>query len=301
MKKIFFPVIATLFGVVVFFSCNGKDKTVPVESISLNHATTTRIANYPFRLKATILPENATNKNVTWSSFDDAIVQIRGDEIRLLYWTLNPVRITATAYGGERASCDATAARGCGNQTPAFSSLGTVSFKSDRVWKVGEQEWSDVVMASNCSNREQFNGYEENSTDPYNMDCRSNSGYGDLFSWCAVVGFQDELCPYPWRVPTKDDFANLEKALGGTGEERLDSMFVDSKYVNVWGCTFGGGCYSDGRTNAQGMWAGYWTQSQIAGVANAVSCLSLSEFGSIIVDGFRSKEDGATLRCVKGN
>ncbi len=299
MKKIFSSAIAMLFLPVLFFSCNGKDETIPVESVTLNHTATTRIANLSFRLNTTVLPENATNKNVTWSSNNNANVQFQQGLVRIVNWVPNPIRITATA-DGVQASCDVTVARDCGNRRAGFSSLGTVSFKSDKVWKVGDQEWSDVVMASNCSNREQFNGYEENSTDPYNMDCRSNPGYGDLFSWCAVVGFQDELCPYPWRVPTKDDFANLEKALGGTGERRSDSLFVDSKYVNDWGCAFGGECYNDGGTNGQGRWAHYWTQSQV-GISNVVPSVHLSRMGHLSPAGSMYKDFGTTLRCIKGN
>jgi len=51
------------------------------------------------------------------------------------------------------------------------------------------------------------------------IDCRSNPGQkGDLFSWRAVSELKDVLCPYPWRVPTVQDFIDLDIALGGTGE-----------------------------------------------------------------------------------
>ena len=118
---------------------------------------------------------------------------------------------------------------GCIAETPNMKTdVGTVSFKTAKTWKVGGQEWSDVVMASKCQ-KETYYGY---SSSEYNADCRKNeSGYGDLFSWCAVKRFGKQLCPAPWRVPNIEDFSALDEALGGDGYGKEVTDEGDTTYV----------------------------------------------------------------------
>jgi len=136
---------------------------------------------------------------------------------------------------------------GCNNNTPGWgNSLGTVRFATDSIWVVGNQVWSDAVTATACASRTtQFRG---GSNGNYNADCRSNPGYkGDLFSWCAVARFQDQLCPAPWRVPTQQDFFNLDIALGGNAQDRSESeSTVRDRFINRWGGAFNGGCWETG-------------------------------------------------------
>jgi uncharacterized protein (TIGR02145 family) len=110
----------------------------------------------------------------------------------------------------------------CSFQTPKWGdSLGTVGFATSETWKIGNQEWSDAVTATAC-NKTTFDGGEKTN---FNADCRSNPNQkGDLFSWCAVYRFQDQLCPAPWRVPTKKDIIELDIALGGTGKRQEDNV-----------------------------------------------------------------------------
>lgn len=154
---------------------------------------------------------------------------------------------------------------GCVTETPDMvDDIGEVSFISDRTWKVGNQEWSDAITASKCQ-KETFYGKSSNQ---YNADCRKNKqGYGDLFSWCAVVRFQKQLCPHPWRVPTVDDFIALDKALGGNGEGRALEVYgrkvnLLEEYLNTWGGAFGGRCNGGGSLANQGSDGGYWSQSE---------------------------------------
>lgn len=168
----------------------------------------------------------------------------------------------------------------CNNNTPGWGeSLGTVTFKTDRTWIVGEQEWSDVVMASNCSEKTTFVAGTWNSGaffSDLNADCRSNPGFGDLFSWCAVHRFKDQLCPDGWRVPTKDDFIALDIAMGGTGtntnERYRNTQNLIKRYLDpeIWGGTLNGLCTHDGqlfewRINQDNELLGianYWTQTE---------------------------------------
>ena len=146
----------------------------------------------------------------------------------------------------------------CNDSVPNWGeSLGVVSFKTHQTWIVGNQEWSDVVMATACQ-KETFNGgYDIN----INADCRSTSDFGDLFSWCAVYRFKEQICPNDWRVPTKEDFINLDKFFGGNGELRDINRKTLTKYINdflerQYGFTM---CYSSGELiKSLEQWA-YWS------------------------------------------
>jgi len=188
------------------------------------------------------------------------------------------------------------AQRGCNNNTPGWGeSLGTVSFASEKTWKIGDQTWSDAVQATSC-NKTTFRGKSRK----YNSDCRSNPDYpGDLFSWCAVARFKEVLCPDGWRVPTQQDFIDLDKAFGGTGVNRysLDFIpFITENYIARWGGTYGGGCISDGMLWQQGLFANYWVHSARGGL--------LLRFGT---NGYVNPQirlrmcNGFTLRCVRND
>ena len=224
---------------------------------------------------------------------------------------------------------------GCSDSIPILGeSLGEVTFQTNQTWIIGNQKWSDAVMATACQ-KESFNGGNWRPTPMiFNTDCRSNEGYGDLFSWCAVARFQNELCPPPWRVPTSEDFRDLDIALGGNGrsrgwewstlswleseqtfqsEEMLDSLrrtkwkeevenetrFIKENYLGRWGGVLGGDCNSWGRLFGQGSIGRYWSSTEAG--TNARNLEFNISFGLTVPQGGVYKFDGAMLRCVRDN
>ena len=152
-------------------------------------------------------------------------------------------------------------ARGCNTNTPGWgSSIGIVSFATDQIWTVGSQTWSDAVTATAC-NKINFGGGNFRKRN-FNADCRSNPDYsGDLFSWCAVVRFQNELCPPPWRIPTRQDFIDLEIAINSLMRwQRTYVKGVDSD----WGEEYGGNSTMTGKLENQKLLAYYWSQTEIS-------------------------------------
>jgi uncharacterized protein (TIGR02145 family) len=202
----------------------------------------------------------------------------------------------------------------CNLRTPGWgTSLGIVSFATDSTWTISNdtitQIWSDAVTASNCQ-KTKFNG--ERSQNSFNADCRSNPDRkGDLFSWCAVVRFQDTLCPYPWRVPTAQDFIDLDIALGSDGgyhvSRTLDSLENLLVSYFIWGGEPSGGCYLHGTMKHQGSVAFYWSQSKFRAYNTDTShglalqfgfCTSNKEWFTGPQDG-KWKGSGVSLRCVR--
>ncbi|MCL2683179.1 MAG: hypothetical protein FWE63_06850, partial [Bacteroidales bacterium] len=193
---------------------------------------------------------------------------------------------------------------GCNGNTPGWgASLGTVSFATSQVWVIKSQVWSDAVQATNCSNRNVFNGGVSSN---FNADCRSNLGRkGDFFSWCAVARYKDQLCPTPWRVPTIQEFINLDIALGGTGSGQYGetTLALVNIYRSIWGGTYPGQCTETGTllpsTNA-------YYQTFTATDADYAYNLFYSSilFGSVFIGSVDPerlvlKNRGFSLRCVR--
>jgi hypothetical protein len=153
---------------------------------------------------------------------------------------------------------------GCNANEPGFGwNLGIVDRGGERIitGRNFTQIWSDPVTASNCQ-KETFDGGSQTS---FNADCRSNpSGFrGDFFSWCAVVRFAEVLCPYPWRVPTREDFMRLSNALCDNWE---GSYFIPPhltrcchrEFVMTWGGFHHGFSDPSGNVHERGRLVYYW-------------------------------------------
>lgn len=94
--------------------------------------------------------------------------------------------------------------------------------------KIGEQTWTvENLRTTKFSNGEQIpNVTNYNSwvdlTSPawiyFNNDASHEDVYGKLYNWWAVTDSRD-ICPDGWRIPTYEDWFNLEDYLAGPGEE----------------------------------------------------------------------------------
>jgi uncharacterized protein (TIGR02145 family) len=211
------------------------------------------------------------------------------------------IRIEAGAdqFGVSRGLSIAT----CNNS--ATFDFGTVSFVSETERTItgivdGEtitQIWSEQVTATGCNKT----GFTGGTTGNYMVDCRSNPGYGDLFTWCAVARYGNILCPDGWRVPTVEDFVNLDKAMGGTGNNGASSVVL--KYFgtgsNEWGSAYSGD--SGGATGipltGQGLYATYWAQSESNADYGYDSHMYPGRY--VHPKNYNVKSYGFTLRCVR--
>jgi uncharacterized protein (TIGR02145 family) len=176
-----------------------------------------------------------------------------------------------------------------------------VGFATSQEWPIINgaitQIWSDAVQADSC-NKADFAG---GSMSNYNSDCRSNPDYkGDLFSWCAVYRFQNQLCPEPWRVPIDQDFADLDVALRGSGDgqDSYSDAAIRDKYLNTWGGAYSGYCGLNGTLDGQGTVAHYWSQSEQQSATSAFY-LYFRENGFIHPRHWLNKNRGLSLRCIR--
>jgi len=205
---------------------------------------------------------------------------------------------------------------GCDNMRAAGwgDSLGVVSFVTDQEWTIVvsddvTQIWSDAVQATACE-KERFSGNSQGVRDSitnevqrlFASDCRFNPNFkGDFFSWCAIARFAHILCPYPWRIPTAQEFCELDKALFGTTACRSHTTSSDrliETYINSWGGTFNGAATSQGYLYFSNIRAYYWSSSEYS--TEFAYYLSYTSHGNVQSQNTtNSKALGFSLRCIR--
>ena len=100
MKKVF--ALGIIISLVVIVSC--VPSAIPVTSVSLNSPSLTLTEGESVTLSASILPSDATNKNVTWSSSDETVATVKSGVVTAM--KQGSAKITVkTEDGGKTASC----------------------------------------------------------------------------------------------------------------------------------------------------------------------------------------------------
>jgi uncharacterized protein (TIGR02145 family) len=315
MRKLLF-VPASLLLMAVFTRCEPCMDYVPGETLSDDPveatgiklcpgATTTRAAGTTFQMNVLWLPEDATPTSLVWESDDESVATVTNGSVTITGTgdTFGEsCTIKVTAANGVSATCTVNVASNIDLGTPGWGSggLGTIT-GGETEWPIDNglldihQIWSDPIEISVCAGR--TSGYGGGSG-PYLADGRNAGTYdGTLFSWAAVIRFQDQLCPCPWRVPTVDDFINLDKALGGTGFNGQTSTAQRDKYLSDWGGAYGGVSGAVGLLGGQGSSAYYWSQSEYS--ATNGYFLGFYSDGSVFPQSPSTKSTGVLLRCVR--
>ncbi len=267
----------------------------------------------------TNLAQVVADANIVWESGDTSLATVTGGVVK----GITPGITTITAKAGKNKASTIvsvvavpTISRCEAPEEGWFESLGRIYFKTDRIWTVGSQEWSDVVMAENVrtdeqsNEREFFNGVDEWCEDPthahplYFCDARVNQTreYGDLFSWCAVAMYRKQLCPDGWRVPSSDDFRALNIALGGfdvePGLDYVDTVGVIDKYANEWGADFGSICNNFIYLTKLGAVSAYWAVNEYDNM-EAFWIEINKAVSKVIPQSFWRKGYGMEVRCVR--
>ena len=156
--------------------------------------------------------------------------------------------------------------------------LGKVEFLSNKTWSFGDQTWSAPVMAGYCD-KTTFDGGMEKG---YKADCRNHTEkkYGHLFSWCMIANYATQLCPSPWRVPTKKDF------------NKLDGHTTGNKLSKQW--SYGG--YARGSSvREESTEANYWSFTE----SNTSNAYYLNYNRAYLYVNPSLKSNGFQVRCVK--
>lgn len=203
---------------------------------------------------------------------------------------------TVTVTAGDMASISINVTQeGNPNGAPTYA-ISTETWEIESDDKTIKQEWSDYIEYDGG------NKVLSGTISTFNGDYRDAApGYrGYLYSWHYVTDHSDKLCPSPWRVPTKDDLINLDKALGGTGENVVNNLDLQAKYNEKWKLSFGGHVKADGSLKYQGAYHYIWTTTSFD-VEKAFYQL-ITQTGNISPQANTSstgKTGGRPVRCIR--
>ena len=82
-----------------------EKRFIPVSSIALSQSVLTLVEGKEAELKATVLPADATDPSITWSTSDASVATVEAGKVK----TLKPGKATITAKAGEKeATCEVT-------------------------------------------------------------------------------------------------------------------------------------------------------------------------------------------------
>ncbi len=101
--KFLIAIVALLF----VYSCNEEEIIVNVESVTINHSTLTMKDGEEVTLVATVLPEDATNKKVIWSSDNTSIASVDNGKVKA-HKAGTAVITVKTDDGGIKDKCTVT-------------------------------------------------------------------------------------------------------------------------------------------------------------------------------------------------
>ena len=254
MKKSITLVFIMSFALLVLSGCKEK-KNEPVAEVPVQSVTLSK-TSYVFtdlgetlQLKATVLPEDATNPKITWNSSKSSVATVSDNGL-----------VTSVGYGittiiatadGKIATCEITV-EGIRVKDICKNTYNCV--------KIGKQVWMAENMRCNKYDTDSerkgaeitlyaHENPEIQTYNPYCIDASEKELWEDdkyagslsseqieklgyLYNWAAAVGLKDEsaakeqtapfdgnrqgICPNGWHVPTADEWDTLCEAIGGT-------------------------------------------------------------------------------------
>jgi uncharacterized repeat protein (TIGR02543 family) len=217
MKNIFrlFAIIAIVaiigFSIV---SCGGDDPdpplaTVSVTGVSLNKSSTTVIVGGKETLTATVAPNNATNKNVTWSSSDATKATVSNGEITAIAAGSAVITVT-TADGNKTATCNVTVS------ATAVAVTGVSLNKSSTSITVGETEILTATITPSGATNQNVNWSSSNTAvaTVNGGTVTAVSAGSATITVSTVDGNRTATCSVTVTTPT---YTVIYNANGGTG------------------------------------------------------------------------------------
>jgi uncharacterized protein YjdB len=285
---------------------------VPVQSISLNKTELTLQVGQQFELIATILPGNATNKQVSWASSARSYqLSLADNGLSCVIGALAECEATITVRSADNpaqlyATCKVTVTGGSSDPGEEVVDLGLPSGLKWRGWNVGAskpEEYGNHYAWAETSTKSKYTGgnYKWGPVD-YGDGMKLYTKYetklgGDKKS---VLEPEDDAASVNlgngWRTPTFKEFKELRESCTWTWTKRngVNGMQVtgpNGKSIFLPAA----GVFRSSLEN-QGTYGSYWasTLSGVEGMADAVDFISGDKGIAAI-----AREYGLSVRPVK--
>ncbi|MBQ2502496.1 MAG: Ig domain-containing protein [Bacteroidales bacterium] len=289
-------------------SVTDSDNSVPVQSVTLDRHELTLSVNQQYQFTATVLPENASNKNVVWASSANSAKLYISSTGQLT--ALQPCEATITVRCQANPmiydTCQVTVTGGSSDSGEEVVDLGLPSGLKWRGWNVGAskpEEYGNYYAWAETSPKSSYSSsnYKYKATD-----------YGDGMIVYAkydptpihgdgktVLEPEDDAASVNlgngWRTPTFNEFKELRENCTWTWTTRngVNGMLVtgpNGKSIFLPG----GGWYTNTTLTGKTTYGSYWTATGSGDIAHAV------DFAKGYVDkAVLARSDGRSVRPVK--
>ena len=254
MKKILF--LLAIAAAVTTGSCNkikvtGDDKLpegyVSVSSLTLDAPRTTINVNEEIQLTATVLPEDATYPEVTWSSSEEGIASVSASGL-VKGLAAGHSTITASADGREQSVLISVV-----KPVPSFAvDLGLSVYWRDRNLGASNSISNASLYAWGENNPREKSTFTQNNYPNWGGSSYNQTSLDNLFDPCAKLSPEGT-----WRMPTAAEVEELiqkcnihERISGSTTYYRVLSKSDNNKYIDIPKC---------GISNSESTY--YWTSS----------------------------------------
>jgi uncharacterized protein (TIGR02145 family) len=163
---------------------------------------------------------------------------------------------------------------------------------STQTWVIGDQTWSAPLQKAQtgCKDTTYI------SSTPSYRSSGLNIGSGYLYNGPCISNRAAELCPSPWRVPTRSDFCTLITYLGGTctngSQPGIRDILMASTGSPSWGGVYGGYAANENLYNTTSR-AYYWA----ADLYYSMNIYSSGFVGPQVTNS--SSNIGYQVRCVR--
>lgn len=285
---------------------------VPVQSISLNKTELTLQVGQQFELIATILPGNATNKQVSWASSARSYqLSLADNGLSCVIGALAECEATITVRSADNpaqlyATCKVTVTGGSSDPGEEVVDLGLPSGLKWRGWNVGASKpeeygnyyaWAETSPKSNYSSSN-YKYPATNLGDGMIVYAKYDSTpiHGD---GKTVLEPEDDAASVNlgngWRTPTFNEFKELREncTWAWTTRNGVNGMLVtgpNGKSIFLPG----GGWYTNTTLTGKTTYGSYWTATGSGDIAHAV------DFANGYVDkAVLTRSDGRSVRPVK--
>ncbi|MBP5720500.1 MAG: Ig-like domain-containing protein [Bacteroidales bacterium] len=279
---------------------------IHVTSVTLNEHELELSVNQQFQLVATVLPENATEKGVVWSS------NVSGSKLQV-----SPTGMVTCLQ-----ACEATVTVRCKDNAYIYDTCkitvtGSSSGTEDEVVDLGlSVKWRSMNVGA-TKPEEYGHYYAWAETSPKTSYTSSNykypsTNYGDGIIVYAkydttpvqgdkktVLEAEDDAATANlgngWRTPTFKEFKELRESCTWTWTNRngVNGMLVtgpNGKSIFLPA----GGWYNGSTLNNKGSYGSYWTATGDGGTANAVDFVSSDKDKALV-----PRSEGRSIRPVK--
>ncbi len=286
---------------------------VPVQSISLNKTELTLQVGQQFELIATILPENATNKQVSWASSARSYqLSLADNGLSCVLGALAACEATITVRSADNpaelyATCKVTVTGGSsGDSSEEVVDLGLPSGLKWRGWNVGASKpeeygnyyaWAETSPKSNY-NSSNYKYPATNLGDGMIVYAKYDSTpiHGD---GKTVLEPEDDAATANlgngWRTPTFNEFKELREKCtwAWTTRNGVNGMLVtgpNGKSIFLPA----GGWYDKTTLNNKTTYGSYWTATGSGDIAHAVDFIN-----GYVDKAVLARSNGRSVRPVK--